>query len=115
MSERWFWRGWHTQRARRTHNLPAIQISQGRDAYPAHGAPGFAHDTHSQGPKNIAKSLQILVKAIKSRGRPYDNSSPSNFVDDMVFIRCLKITQKHEVNHKKITKKTMAGVAKLCC
>jgi len=66
-----------------------------------------------QGPKNVAKALQILVNDIKSRDRPYDTSGPSNFINDMMFIRCLNVTQKHKVNHEKITKKTMAGVAKI--
>jgi len=90
-----------------------VGILHKRVAYPVHGTLGFARGTHSQGPRSIAKPFQILVKAIKLRGRPYDTSCPSNFISDMVFIRCLNVTQKHKVNHQKLTKKMKAGVEKL--
>jgi len=46
-----------------------------------------------QRPRNGAKPLQTLGKAIKLRGKPYDITSSSNFVKDMVFVKRSNVTQ----------------------
>jgi len=88
--------------------------TQGHDALTGHDAHasspplkdciGTMHTKHTphwelcvahtiQRPRNGAKPLQTLGKAIELRGKPYDITSSSNFVKDMVFVKRSNVTQ----------------------
>ena len=61
----------------RTQRHPSVQVFNGRDAHPGHGA-------NPQRAKTVPNHLKFLVKPIKLKGRLYDLTCSSKFINDMV-------------------------------